>query len=234
MKFFKGLFLIVLLFLVVKVNAQDYGPVNVDLEGYINDRAGEFHKSSNVDETSKKVEKVVAVKPKESVDPIETKKQRERVLVTDETTTPKEPVTPLNDDSNLDWAESKGSNLPLLIGVGASLVIITLFVVLTKAGKKKRIQKTAMAQEDSSSLSEKIAANEKALMAETQMEPIQSSSGSVKDPNFVPHNAQEMADKFASETKVDDRGRNPSGLIIDEDKYFQSGASNFIDEDFEG
>ena len=52
---FKELLLFVLLLLVVGVNAQDYGPVNVDLDGYINDRAGEFHKS-NV-QTPKKEEK---------------------------------------------------------------------------------------------------------------------------------------------------------------------------------
>ena len=186
----------------------------------------------------RKKKKKPEVKPVEPVDPIEARKQRKRILVTDEDGAPKKSVTPLNNDLTFGQAKSTESSLPLLIGlgVGVLVIIIVLFVILAKAGKKKRLQKAAMEQEDPSSLAEKIAANEQALMAETQMEqePIQSSSGSVEDPNFVPHNAQEMADKFATEIKVDERGRNPSGLIIDEDKYFQSGASNFVDEDFEG
>ena len=32
-------------------------------------------------------------------------------------------------------------------------------------------------------------------------------------------------------TSVDDRGRNPSGIIIDEDKYFSGGKESFVDED---
>ncbi len=32
-------------------------------------------------------------------------------------------------------------------------------------------------------------------------------------------------------TSVDERGRNPSGIIIDEDKYFSGGKESFVDED---
>ena len=34
-------------------------------------------------------------------------------------------------------------------------------------------------------------------------------------------------------TALDDKGRNPSGIVIDEDKYFDGDASSFVDEDFQ-
>ena len=41
-----------------------------------------------------------------------------------------------------------------------------------------------------------------------------------------------MSDDIAAATRIDERGCNPSGLIIDEDKYFESGGEDFVDEDF--
>lgn len=236
MKFFKELSILVLIFLSVAVNAQDYGPVKVDVDGYINDRAGEVHKSNPV--KPKEEEKKPELKPKVAVDPVEARKQRRRIAAPADTSSNKTSSPATNANLTFGKAKSTESNLPLYIGigVGALVIFIIAFVVLAKAGKKKRLAQQANADVDSSSLADKIEANQQALMAETTMEaePIQSSTGSVEDSNFVPHNAKEMADKFASETTVDERGRNPSGLIIDEDKYFTSGSSNFVDEDFQG
>ena len=108
--------------------------------------------------------------------------------------------------------------------------------MLAKAGKKKRLAKQrSSGLDDRVSLEDKIVANEQALMAETNFEsaPFQTPPVSAPEPQMS-EGAQEMANKFARETQVDERGRNPSGLIIDEDKYFHSGASNFVDEDFDG
>ncbi|MCH2206158.1 MAG: hypothetical protein MK132_09855 [Lentisphaerales bacterium] len=236
MKFFKELSFFVLIVLSVAVNAQDYGPVKVDLDGYINDRAGEFHKSTVVEQKGEEKKVVEAVKPKEKVDPVEARKARRRIVAPTDSPVRKTTI-PLNSNLTFGGAKSTESNLYLYIGVGvaALVIIIVAFVVLAKAGKKKRMAQQNQMLDDTVSLADKIDANEQALMAETNFESalVQTPPVSAPEPTMS-EGAQEMADKFARETKVDERGRNPSGLIIDEDKYFQSGVSNFVDEDFDG
>ncbi|MEN9359350.1 MAG: hypothetical protein RL095_885 [Verrucomicrobiota bacterium] len=39
------------------------------------------------------------------------------------------------------------------------------------------------------------------------------------------------SNEIARLTSIDERGRNPSGIIIDEDKYFSGGKESFVDED---
>lgn len=231
------------MFFVCSASAQDYGPVEVNLDGYIDDKAGETFKAAPVVE-KKEEPKEEKAEAKKTLDPLEARKAARKAAAekaksnTVARQTPKAtgPISTV-DSSSLTFggAKSTGSNLALYIGIAVAVLLILIIIIVVMMKKKKSSSSPYNFTSDSASLQDKIEASERVMMAETQDEapPLQSSDGNVGDANFVPHNSQEMAQKFASEMKVDERGRNPSGLIIDEDMYFTSGATGFVDEDFD-
>jgi hypothetical protein len=229
MRFLKEIVFFALVGFSIALSAQKYGPVRVDLEGYIDDRAGEVTEAEKVDiRTEAPVKKKV-------VDPIVARGQRKRRAA---------PIIQNNgpisqsDSGSLTFggAKSTGSrNMFVYIGIGVGVLLIVIVAIVLKV-KSKKSPRTL--RENTASLAEKIEENERALMAETQLEeaevampeePLIDASGE----HFVPHSSAEMAAQVAHETKVDERGRNPSGLIIDEDKYFDTGSQGFVDEDFD-
>ena len=231
------------MFFIGSVSAQDYGPVKVNLDGYIDDKAGETFKAAPVVE-KKEEPKEKKVEAKKALSPLDARKAARQAAAEKAKSTSVARQTPKAtgpiskvDSSSLTFggAKSTGSNLILYIGVGVAVLLLLIIIVVVMMKKKKSSSSPYNFTSDSASLQDKIEASEKAMMADTQNEapPLQSSDGNVGDANFVPHNSQEMAQKFANEMKVDQRGRNPSGLIIDEDMYFTSGATGFVDEDFD-
>ena len=231
MKVFREALLFLCLIFVTGLSAQEYGPVKVDLGGYINDRAGEISKV-----TKKPAEKKPSEEAPKKVEAADTSKSSDRPKATSsvvpETKTMDSTSTTESRDQNVE-EESTGSSLILFIGVG---VLVLIGVIVAFLLKKKKTSSPYNIRQDTTTLAEKIEANEQALMTETQMGrgSIQNSTGTIGGGSSVSQNSQDMADRFANETKVDERGQNPSGLIIDEDKYFDSGAQGFVDEDFDG
>ena len=228
------IFLRPLVFLLIltafSVNAQDFGPVKVDLEGYIDDRKGEMIE----------IEAPVKEEPKKEVKPVEPKKEenttKRRVVVeTNTDTEPKQPIRKVSLDNFSTKSKSSSMTLYIIIGGGVVLllVIVVAIVMMKKkkssmAPKKRAVQPTGNTQV---SLGDKIHAHEQAVAAETTEDdqPVMTQSHAAQ--REVESAAQDMADQFAKETAIDDRGQNASGLIIDEDKYFE-GTGQFVDEDF--
>ena len=112
--------------------------------------------------------------------------------------------------------KSGGNNVMMIaiIGVVVVLVIVGLVFLIKKMAKAKAEKTLAQKIKEA----EKVLRNESNLLDKT---PIAGPSV-LSTRNF---------DQFANETEVDEQGRNPSGLIIDEDKYFGSGSTEFKDED---
>ena len=191
-------------FMFFSLVAQDFGPVDVDLDGYVDDRAGAL-----VKETSKvKLIKTV-VKPKEIKKPTRTKKGS--------ATSKKDPVKDFVPE--LGVVSGKGGDSSMLYIIIAVIVVVIVVVLLLVIKKQKSANKVVAAPK---TLSEKI--------AETEVSTIRSTS-SVLERTHMSSAEEDMQQKYASEVSIDERGRNPSGIIIDEDKYFTAGAVQFIDED---
>ena len=54
----------------------------------------------------------------------------------------------------------------------------------------------------------------------------------VEDPSStVVYSRPSASSDLAAATRIDEFGRNPSGIIVDEDKYFAAGSTGFVDED---
>jgi hypothetical protein len=219
------------LFLINSLTAQDVGPVKVDLDGYVDDRKGEIH---SIDA---KVE--VKVVPKEPVkDPKETGRRptRNTGSSTGRTTTNKTTNKNISRVALPTGGHKEGQLMTyLMIGAGVigSIIIVVVVIIIQKKNRVRLIH----SDEDTISLADKIEANE-VFEAGKDKTQIQLPQEVAHQSEFAPASAPErktqydMADKFATDTKVDDRGRNPSGIIIDEDKYFEgAGSTSFVDED---
>ena len=212
--------------------AQDYGPIKIDLEGYLDDRNLEMVKKEEpVTEPVKKVEKV---EPKEQDGP----RRRRTASTTDESKTgTTDPVVSKKPIKKVDlnrFRTKKADPMMMYLIIGGSVLLLIIIVVVIVIVKKKKAQTKAAlvaeATDSDVSLSEKIDAHEEAVAAETTENSQAVVSSPPVDSNYQ-STAQDMADQFAKETAVDDKGQNASGLIIDEDKYF-SGSESFVDEDF--
>ena len=228
------MFLRTLVFLIIltafSVNAQDFGPVKVDLEGYIDDRKGEMIEIEAPVKEEPKKEEVKKEEPEK-----EENTTRRRVVAETNTDEPKQPVRKVSLDNFS--TKSKSSSMTLYIIIGGAVVLLLIVVIAIVMMKKKKsamaprkraVQPTGNTQV---SLGDKINAHEQAVAAETteDAQPVMTQSHAAQ--REVESAAQDMADQFAKETAIDERGQNASGLIIDEDKYFE-GTGQFVDEDF--
>ena len=219
------------LFTSFSIFAQDYGPIKIDLEGYVDDRKLEMVKK---EEPVKEPVKVVKKEePKEQDGP----RRRRTAPKTNGSETATDPVVAKKPIKKVDlnrFKTKKADPMMMYLIIGGSVLLLIVIVVVIMVVKKKKAQARAAliaeATESDVSLSEKIDAHEEAVAAETteNSQPVVSSPP--VDSNYH-STAQDMADQFAKETAVDDKGQNASGLIIDEDKYF-SGGDSFVDEDF--
>lgn len=64
-------------------------------------------------------------------------------------------------------------------------------------------------------------------------QPIEQAPEKVADPSStVVYSKPSLGSDLAAATRIDEMGRNPSGIIVDEDKYFAAG-DGFVDEDLE-
>lgn len=217
------------LFTTFSVYAQDYTPIKIDLEGYVDDRKLEM------------LEKTVpvVVEPKKDDKKEEPKKddssRRRPVPTADTTKTNETPAVnkPIRKvPLNFKTKESNPMMMYMIIG-GAVLLLIIVVVVVVMLKKKAKAKAAALSEDaydPDVSLADKIDAHEQAVAAETTENQQAVVSTPPADNNYQ-STAQNMADQFAKETAVDENGQNASGLIIDEDKYFAGGES-FIDEDF--
>jgi len=185
---------------------QDYGPVKMNLDGYVDDRAGV--------EVKKAVEPTVT---KTVIKPKDVKKASRTTKKSSSTTTKKGPVKDFVPEANISGAGAQGGGMLYIIIAAVVVIVIVVVLVALKKKSSKKIVPSAPVK----SLSEKIAA--------TQAVPAEPAS--VLERTHVSTPQEDMQKKFAREVSIDERGRNPSGIIIDEDKYFTAGAGEFVDED---
>jgi hypothetical protein len=222
------------LFLISSLSAQDVGPVKVDLDGYVDDRKGEIHTVGATEE--------VIVVPKETVKKPEGPKETNRRQPRNSNNSTSRTTNNRASNKNiskvaLPTGSHKESQLMTYIMIGGGVVGAIVIVVIVVVIQKKNKVRLIHSDEDTISLADKIEANEvfEAGKDKTQIQlPHEVAHQSEFEPASVPDRKTQydMADKFASDTKVDERGRNPSGIIIDEDKYFGgASSSSFVDED---
>jgi hypothetical protein len=238
--------LLLLFFILNAVSAQDdFGPIKVDLEGYVDDRKGEIY-----------VDKTLVKAPVKIIPKVVVKKEPTTGHTRNGRTSTEPKVTPT--DSNTETTKErvaklrsrytrtkKKSPMMMYLGIGGVLVLVILVVVVVLVKKKKSASGRRVGSiGDGIGLADKIEANDEARKNNTPL-PDLPQQGSVRAPTTLssalaasstsPSPSQsttvyDMSEKMTTDTKVDERGRNPSGIIIDEDKYFGSGTE-FIDED---
>jgi len=219
------------------LSAQDYDSIKIDLEGYVDDRKLEMVKSVDPVVESKK-EEPKKVEPKKEENTTGRRPGRRTTPETNNNTQTKTPPVVNNKpirkvDLNRFRTKKKDPMMMYLIIGGSVLLLIIIIVAIVVLKKKKAKAHAALVAEATESdvtLSEKIEAHEQAVAAETteNSQPVVSSPPA--DANYH-STAQDMADQFAKETAVNEKGQNASGIIIDEDKYF-AGGDSFVDEDF--
>lgn len=213
------------------VNAQDFGPVKIDLEGYIDDRKGEMIEVEAPVKEVPKEEVVKKVEPEKE----ETTTRRRVVAETNTDTGPKEPIRKVSLDNFSTKSQSSSMTLYIIIGGAVVLLVIVVLAIVMlkkkKASMAPRKRAVSATGNTNVSLGDKINAHEQAVAAETteDAQPVMNQLNAAQ--REVESAAQDMADQFAKETAIDERGQNASGLIIDEDKYFE-GTDQFVDEDF--
>ena len=234
--------LLLFFFILNAVSAQeDFGPIKVDLEGYVDDRKGEIY-----------VDKTLVKAPVKTTPKVVVKKEPGTSLTKDgrPSTEPNEIPDSIKEATKERVAKvrsgytrtKKKSSMMMYLGIGGVLVLIVVVVLMKK--KKSALARTVTPIDDGIGLADKIEANDAARKNNTPLPdlPQQSSvrapatlSSALASPSTSSSPSQsttvyDMSEKMTADTKVDERGRNPSGIIIDEDKYFGSGTQ-FIDED---
>jgi hypothetical protein len=195
-------------FLAPPLRAAD-SSVPADGSGYLNDRKLEMPAVTKPDVKKKPVKKVIEEDPEDPV-PVLTQ-------VTG--------GTPATEDESF----------PVLALVGGTLVLVALiggFALFARRSKKTTsLPSPPAAQTVSGSPSVRSP-----TAAALSRPPAQQAS-SVKLPPASTTQSEGISinglsnNEISRLTSVDDRGRNPSGIIIDEDKYFSGGKESFVDED---
>ena len=235
---FLRLFFLTACFAALSVAAQDFGPVKVDLEGYIDDSKNELLTPEEPKKEEPKKEEVKKEEPKKEEG---TTRRRRTAASTDEssTTTPavKKEIKKI-DLNSFKTQKSDPTMMYMIIG-GSVLLLVIIIVVVVMLKKKAAAARSSKYTDDVDvSLAEKIEAQEQAAAAETTegQQPVSPTATPAVpfaegEEHSTPTTSQEMADQFARETALNEKGQNASGIIIDEDKYFE-GAGSFVDEDF--
>ncbi len=227
--------------LVLSVNAQNYGPVKVDVEGYVDDIKGDIPSGVKVVEQPKVNETT----------PVENKSTDINKTSPEVAVKPKE--TPVNSEAtsqpvqlpNLDQFSTKSSSdstIIIIIIIAVLLIVIGVvaFIFIKKeknkkvsvAESKKTVKQPSAQQQQMSrtnvSLSQKISAHEQAVVAESNRATISmpptsfSSAPQVQLPPTSP--------EISKATALNQKGQNASGLIIDEDKYFANNDQQANDD----
>ena len=232
---FLRLFFLTACIATISVVAQDLGPIKVDLEGYIDDSKNEL---LTAEEPVKEEPKKEEVKPEEAKK-VEGGPRRRRTTASSEKTekvptpvaTEKKPITKV-DLNSFKTQKDDPMMMYMIIGGAVLLLIIIIVVVVMLKKKAANKRKSRSTEDDNISLSEKIEAHEEAVAAETteDQQPVVTPYAEGEE-HLTPTTTKEMADQFARETALNEKGQNSSGIIIDEDKYF-GGGNNFVDEDF--
>ena len=234
---FLRLFFLTACFTALQVSAQDKGPIDIDLKGYINDRANEMIAPQvPVKKEEPKQEDTKKEEPKEEES--SSRRRRTAASTDDAEATAKTPVKNVDKGpiQKVDLSKFKTNKedpmmMYIIIGGAVLLLVIIVAVVLVMKKKKSSGPKSSSAADSSVTLAEKIEAHEQAVAAETtedQQPVVPYADG---EEHHTPTTTEEMAEQFARETALNEKGQNASGIIIDEDKYF-AGADNFVDEDF--
>ncbi|MCM8541366.1 MAG: hypothetical protein NE328_13930 [Lentisphaeraceae bacterium] len=230
---FLRLFFLTACLAAISVLAQDKGPIKIDLEGYINDRNNEMASPQVPVKEEPKKEEVKKEEPKKE----EGGSRRRRTTATEESTSTT-PVAPINKgpikkiDLNK-FKTEKADPMMMYIIIGGAVLLIVIIVVLIVVLKKKKAANARKSSytDDSVTLADKIEAHEQAVAAETTENEAPVVPYAEGEEHHTPTNSEEMAEQFARETALNEKGQNASGIIIDEDKYFDGGGS-FVDEDF--
>jgi hypothetical protein len=228
MNFFK---ILLFAFLVFSLNAETYGPVKVDTEGYIDDSKGELPNLNKVTEAPK----VIETQP----DPTKTDPNKSKVRkvpkVVETNTEPQPSQPPVNLDQFSTNDPPDGTMLYIIIGVVVVLIIAVVAFVIVKKGKNKKIAppapskpnkpKNTVQQQTSqatSSSQQKIATNVQAESSRSSVSlpPTGASASAPQLPPTAAATSQNIAQ--ANVNSLNQKGQNASGLIIDEDKYFAS------------
>ena len=198
------------IFTALNLSAQDYGPVKVDLEEYVDDSKLEVvEDETKNDSTTGKPDPKTQKDPKK--DNSNDRIKRPRTDTNTKTSKPRKVIKPM---ALPKLTKSSDNMMYIYIGAGVLVVVVVIVVI---AMKKK-----------SSPGSKKV----KPLMADMDDDEVTQQTVTTAEGIKTSYDVQE---KFQEETRIDSRGRNPSGIIIDEDMYFsKKSAGNFIDEDLEG
>ena len=207
---FIRLSLTIIFFISTSALADDFGPVKVDESGYISDRAGETIK--------KQIQQVPQAPVPESETPVIEVAQTDRQEVTPEVIPAKESMASVGE-----LQEENGASGVMLL---SCIIIFLLIVAVTVLFARKKVsgKKDGKSNDDGKTLAEKITETEKTFRSEVHL----LDKTPIAGPSVL---STRNFDQYANETEVDDMGRNPSGIIIDEDKYFGRGSNEFQDED---
>jgi hypothetical protein len=130
--------------------------------------------------------------------------------------------------------ESGGSMMGIIIGASVVLLLIIGGVVFFVMKKKKSTPSEATQEEVVEKPASTNAYESTAQMESPKKTPRVPSAPQVDPLQTRVYAPPKISDDIAAATRIDERGCNPSGLIIDEDKYFDSDGSEFVDEDFVG
>ena len=232
---FLRLFFLTACFTALPVLAQDKGPITIDLEGYINDRLNETVGPQVPVKEEPKKEEVKKEEPKKEE---ETGSRRRRTVSSETSESTNRPVTAVNTgpiqkiDLNK-FRTKKDDPMMMYIMIGGGILFVVIIVVLVMVLKKKKAANTRQSKysDDRVSLADKLDAHEQAVAAETTEDTQPVVPFAEGEEHHTPTTTEEMAEQFARETALNEKGQNASGIIIDEDKYFDGGGS-FVDEDF--
>lgn len=118
--------------------------------------------------------------------------------------------------------EKESSPITAIIAGLIVAIIATLVLLKVKAGKKDQVIRpkgTSALEKETEEPKEK--AKPVQLPPQTLPTSNQSESSQAGSPEYIKEN-----------TALDPKGRNPSGIVIDEDKYFDGDSNEFVDEDF--
>ena len=207
------------------LSAQDYGPVKVDEEEYVDDTKLEVYEDKNAVKDPVKPEKKDPVVKPEKTDPNTGRTKRPRPPR--DTTTERKPMGQIQLPTS--YKKDSGMMMYIIIGAGALVVIgIIVGVIIIKKKKPKRKERNVAVEEQ-------LDDEDQALADIEASKPERPTGNSTVTTAEGIKTSYDVDEKFNEETRIDDRGRNPSGIIIDEDMYFaQRTGGSFVDEDLEG
>ena len=199
------LFKIFLFFFVVSsAYAQDVSPeLKFDDSGYVDDLAGE-HAPDMGEEAAPELKELKPVK----------KIEKKKKVIN---------VGPAQSFQGKKYSTDKGMSLLTLLAIGGVVILLIVgalayFFVVKKS--KFKVDEEELEDFDKD-------------IVHKDDQAIQQAPEKVADPSStVVYSKPSLGSDLAAATRIDEMGRNPSGIIVDEDKYFAAG-DGFVDEDLQ-